>query len=84
MNWDILEVQVQADQTLFVRFRDGLSGLVQFKKSHFTGVFEPLMDPRFFGQVRLDHGVVGWPGDIELAPDAMHKAIKDHGVWILQ
>jgi hypothetical protein len=28
-------------------------------------------------------GAVSWPGDLDLAPDAMHAAIKEHGTWIL-
>jgi hypothetical protein len=26
---------------------------------------------------------VGWPGDLDLAPDAMHAQIKAHGRWVL-
>lgn len=25
-----------------------------------------------------------WPGEIDLAPDAMHDAIKQKGRWVLQ
>ena len=34
--------------------------------------------------VLIDHGVVTWPGELDLAPDAMHEAIQQHGEWILQ
>jgi hypothetical protein len=37
-----------------------------------------------FAQVRVEYGAVTWPGDIDLAPDAMHDELKDHGVWILE
>jgi hypothetical protein len=36
----------------------------------------PLRDPEFFKRVFLDHGAVAWPGDIDLAPDAMYEAIQ--------
>jgi hypothetical protein len=26
---------------------------------------------------------VVWPGELDLAPDAMHAAIQKHGVWSL-
>jgi hypothetical protein len=33
-------------------------------------VFEPIRrDPTLFGQVRVEHGTVVWPGDIDLCPD---------------
>jgi hypothetical protein len=26
---------------------------------------------------------VSWPGELDLAPDAMHAAIREHGEWRL-
>jgi hypothetical protein len=26
---------------------------------------------------------VAWPGELDLAPDAMHAAIQEHRVWSL-
>jgi hypothetical protein len=66
-----------------VRFTDGLSGEVRFNPEHLSGVFEPLKDPAYFKQVYVDHGAVAWPGQIDLAPDAMYKEIKAKGVWVL-
>jgi len=28
-------------------------------------------------------GAVTWPGELDLAPDAMHAAIRRTGVWVL-
>jgi hypothetical protein len=68
---------------LFVRFEDRISGEVRFNPQHLTGVFAPLKDPAYFGQVFVDHGAVAWPGNVDLAPDAMYEAIKANGVWNL-
>jgi hypothetical protein len=83
MYWDVVEVKPLEALGLFVRFTDGLSGEVRFKPEHLSGVFEPLKDPAFFKQVYVDHGAVAWPGQIDLAPDAMYKEIKANGVWVL-
>jgi hypothetical protein len=48
-----------------------------------AGVFAALADPSLFAQVRVDLGAVSWPGDLDLAPDAMHEAIQAQGVWSL-
>jgi hypothetical protein len=32
-----------------------------------------------FEQAYLDLGMVTWPGEIDLAPDAMYREIKQHG-----
>jgi len=78
MRWDVKEVRVEPDWILFVRFTDGLSGRVGFLPSFFTGVFEPLRDPSRFAQAFVDNGAVSWPGDLDLAPDAMYEQIKRH------
>lgn len=31
----------------------------------------------------LDHGAIAWPGQIDLAPDAMYQGIKAKGVLVL-
>jgi hypothetical protein len=33
--------------------------------------------------VYLDHGAIAWPGQIDLAPDAMYQEIKEKGVAML-
>jgi Protein of unknown function (DUF2442) len=83
MYWDVVEVKPLETLGLFVRFTDGLSGEVRFNPEHLSGVFEPLKDPAYFKQVYVDHGAVAWPGQIDLAPDAMYKEIKANGVWVL-
>jgi hypothetical protein len=41
----------------------------------FAGALSPLRDVRFFEQVFLDRGAVAWPGEIDLAPDAMYEEV---------
>lgn len=84
MYWDVIEVKVNKNLILSVRFADGTSGRVRFMPQHLTGIFAPLNDPQFFSQVFIDNGVVTWPNEIDLAPDAMYQEIKKHGEWVLQ
>jgi hypothetical protein len=70
MHWDIVEVVPKAGYSLFVRFKDGLEGIVHLHHKHLTGALEPLRDQSFFKQVFIDKGAVAWPGEIDLAPDA--------------
>ena len=46
-------------------------------------VFAALRDPSLFAQVALDYGAVSWPGELDLAPDAMHAAIQEREEWRL-
>jgi hypothetical protein len=84
MNWDVVEVKPELPLSLHVRFMDGTSGKVRFEPSHLTGVFAALKDQTLFEQAYVDSGTVMWPGELDLAPDAMYRAIKDCGEWVLQ
>jgi len=77
MYWDVIEVQPKPDYSLFVRFKDGLEGQVHLSPEKLTGVLEPLKNPDFFQRVFIDNGAVAWPGEIDLAPDAMYAEIAD-------
>ena len=77
MYWDVVEVKPEPDHSLFVRFKDGLAGHVRLRREDLTGVLAPLLDAQFFEQVFIDHGAVAWPGEIDLAPDAMHAQIAN-------
>lgn len=83
MPWDVTAINIKTDTALRVRFHDGLEGDVEFLPSAFRGVFVGLKDPQAFRQARVQDGVLTWPGELDLAPDAMHEAIAAHGKWVL-
>jgi hypothetical protein len=80
--WDVIQVRPLPGLRLAVRFADGTSGEVDVSKlilGPTPGVFEPLRDPARFAEVGVDHGAVAWPGELDLAPDAMYDEIKATG-----
>jgi len=84
--WRVTEVEALPGFWLRVAFADGLTGMVDLSglvHSPKAGVFAALADPSLFAQVRLDCGAVAWPGELDLAPDAMHAAIQERGEWRL-
>jgi hypothetical protein len=79
MPWRVTAVRALPDFRLSVRFVDGTCGVVDLSRhihAPGAGVFAPLADPSLFGQVFVEHGAVTWPGEIDLAPDAMYARIK--------
>ena len=84
--WRVTEVKALPGLRLSVAFADGLTGTVDLSglvHSPKAGVFRALADPALFAQVTLSYGAVTWPGELDLAPDAMHAAIKERGEWSL-
>ncbi len=76
MYWDVVEVAPKTGYSLLVRFKDGLEGLVRLRPEQLTGALEPLRDEKFFRRVFIHDGAVTWPGEIDLAPDAMYAEIS--------
>lgn len=82
--WEVVDVDVLTGHRLKVRFVDGTEGEVDLSRMVFgedAGVFAALRDPAVFAQVRIDDGAVTWPGELDLAPDAMYGEIKANGPW---
>jgi hypothetical protein len=83
MDWDVIDVRLEGDHALWIRFKDGVEGMVKFMPSAFRGVFARLQNPVEFSRVSIVEGVVTWPGELDLAPDAMHQQLAQNGEWIL-
>ena len=84
--WRVREVHALTGYRLSVKFNDGMVGEVDLSRlvmSDKAGVFAALRDPAVFNRAHLEYGVVTWPGEIDLAPDAMHEEIKKQGRWVL-
>lgn len=85
--WRLTKVRPYSNYTLEVEFIDGTCGVVEMSelvKSDKAGVFTVLKDLNLFNQVYVQHGVVTWPGEIDLAPEAMHDAIKHYGECVFK
>ncbi len=86
--WRVSSLTALPDSRLRVTFVDGLSGEVDMREflTHpkVDGtVFEALRDMTIFVQARVVLGAVQWPNGADLAPDAMHDAIREQDVWVL-
>lgn len=85
-SWRVAAVEALPGFRLYVRFMDGTEGTVHlaaFIQSPSAGVFASLANPALFEEVFVEHGAVTWPGNIDLAPDAMYAEIKKSGKWML-
>lgn len=75
----VVSVEAKADHKLSLVFDDGTKGTISIADRLFGPMFEPLKDPKFFAQVRVDEfGAVCWPNQADLAPDALYRKVSSH------
>lgn len=84
MKWDVVEARVLEPGCFKVKFADGLEGKVRFAPTAYRGVFERLRAPDEFAKLYVNAYFVTWPGELDLAPDAMYDHIKETGEWLVQ
>ncbi|MGO4883276.1 MAG: DUF2442 domain-containing protein [Bryobacteraceae bacterium] len=75
---DIVAANSLGGHRLHLRFEDGVEGTIDLAPVlSFRGVFEPLRDPAYFAQVRVDPalGTVTWPNGADLDPDVLYSRI---------
>lgn len=80
---DIVTAIPIAPHRLRIRFDDGTEGEIDVAEEiGFFGVFEPLADPAFFAQVRVDPelGTVVWPNGADLDPIVLHARVTGQAV----
>ena len=85
--WRVADVETLPGFRLRVRFNDGTEDIVEladFINSAGAGVFAALRDEKVFQEARVVLGAATWAGDLDLAPDAMHRAISEHGKWFVK
>jgi hypothetical protein len=70
----VTAVEPLADYTLRLTFDDGSARVVDLADELWGPMGEPLRDPAFFRQVRVDPELrtVVWPNGFDLDPDVLH------------
>ena len=77
---DIVSVYVLSDFRLGLRFFDGMEGIVDIRQRiPFEGLFAPLSDPAFFGQVAIypELKTIHWPGGLDVCHDLLYD-------WVIE
>lgn len=78
MDYHVVEVRHVAGHTVWIRFRDGTEGKVDLAPELTGPIFEPLLDPEYFKQVRVDpeFHTLAWPNGADLAPEFLHRKVR--------
>jgi len=76
---DIVEVRPMDGYQLYLRFEDGVEGVIDLQKLiQFEGVFAALRQQSFFEQVRVNPelGAICWPNGADLDPDVLYAHLS--------
>jgi len=76
----VLSVMPMDEHKLFLTFDNGEKRIFDAKPLLTHGVFKRLKDKRFFDLVKVDHGTILWPQDIEYCPDTLYAESVDANV----
>ena len=60
---------------VWLRFDDGVEGLVDLADELWGEVFEPLRDPAYFARFTVDQTLV-WPNGADFAPEFLHERAR--------
>jgi len=79
LDWEVVSVRPLPGFQLDVQFANGTRG--RFDASELihgdsAGVFAALRDVSLFNRVFIEYGAITWPGELDLAPDAIYKDLK--------
>lgn len=77
----VMEVKHAGEYRLWLRFQDGVSGVVDLTAQLWGPIFEPLKDVELFAQAAVDFAsdTVVWPNGADLAPEFLYEAAKQSG-----
>ena len=71
-----VEVEARDEYQLWVRYSDGVSGVVDLSKLVGKGMFAAWLEPANFRKASIaEHRAIVWGEDIELCPDALYMEI---------
>lgn len=73
----IVEAQARPEFRLYVRYSDGVAGVVDLSCLKGRGIFSAWDDPAIFAAVTIDpaNATVLWPGGIDLCSDTLYEGV---------
>ena len=78
MHDDVVEARSVGGYTVRLRFRDGTTGEIDLEPAFRGPVFEPLRDPAYFRQFRIDadFDTLVWPNGADFDPEYLYDNIR--------
>ena len=84
---DVIHVEYVDNHRLFLRFEDGIEGIVDLRDHiRFDGVLAPLADKSYFAQLRVNPeiGTICWPNGADLDPDVLYAILTGEPIDLVE
>ncbi len=75
--WSVRHAEVLGGHRVRLTFADGTVGDVDLSDlPQRFAMLAPLRDEAVFARLRVRHGTLEWPGDLDIAPESLYKRAK--------
>jgi hypothetical protein len=76
----VRKIEYRSGYSFLIVFDDGISAVIDFSDYLQRGpVFEPLRDPAFFRQAKIEGGTIAWPNGADIAPETLYEKCERAG-----
>ncbi len=72
----VIAVEYLGEYRLWLRFSNGVEGVVDLESELYGEVFQPLRDKTLFQQVYLTSRTVEWPNGADFAPEFLLEQVR--------
>ncbi len=72
----VIAVSVLPPYSLDITFKDGTRFIINLESELYGDIFEPLRDPAFFAQVRIEGPTVAWPNGADFSPEWLYEQAR--------
>ncbi len=72
----VVEARYLEGHRVWLRFNDAREGVLDLSDELWGEVFQPLRDPAFFAQFRIEEAhTLTWPNGADFAPEFLHSQL---------
>lgn len=72
----VTQVEYLTDYQLWLKFSNGVEGVIDFKPELYGPIFEPLLNQALFRQVFLTSRTIEWPNGADFAPEFLLSSVR--------
>jgi hypothetical protein len=76
MYTDVIHAEPLENFCVFVELQDGRKGLFDTKPYLGWNAYRALRDPVYFRSLRVEHGVLCWPQEEDIAPETLEDELQ--------